>query len=320
MLHYDMKINVVISVHIDEIVPSESHGQRLDKYITDIRSIVRADVAQSIKNGHVMVNGLVISKCSHKVHTDDHVVAHIQQRILTSSLVVPQNYPLDIYYQDEHIVVLYKPKGLITHPGAGHQDGTLLNAIAYHFPQTQSVPKGGLVQRLDKDTSGLMVVALTVDAYQKLVDMMQKRRITRRYHALVWGRPPESMTIEAPLGRHKRDRRMRAVVVTGRTAVTVMRTLAYGVWGSLVECTLKTGRTHQIRVHMKHIGYPVCGDMLYGVQHPPLASPIGWSGQALHAKHLAFHHPIDEQPLSFEAPFPEGWDIWKNNLGVQYEG
>ena len=304
-------------VQIDYVVPDHAQGQRLDKVIAESQAETgRGEVAEAIKKGHICVNGVSVQKCAHKARSGDHITGTVCARISSAQEVLPQNIPLDIYYEDDAIVVLCKPRGLITHPGAGHAEGTLLNGILYRFPQTKYLPKGGLVQRLDKDTSGLMVVALTLASYTTLVQMMQNRRIKRVYEAMVWGRPPESAVIDAPLGRHKGDRRMRAVVINGRHALTYMQVLAYGVWGAVVECTLKTGRTHQIRVHMKHLMYPICGDTMYGFQHPPLAAPSGWRGQVLHAKHLAFHHPITEIPLQYTAPFPEGWGDWLGILGI----
>lgn len=311
----EMEIESIMLLTVD-IVLDETHQKlRLDNAVTKhLAGPGRAFIAEAIRSGKISVNGAVIKKCSHVVRTNDLIQGTVEVTATFITTVEPEDQPLDIYYVDEHILVLHKPRGLVTHPGSGNLGGTLLNAIHFHYPSTRDLPKGGLVQRLDKDTSGLMVVALSIEAYQNLIALMLKRRIKRQYEALVWGRPPQSAKIDAGIGRHPRDRRLRAIALTGRTAITQMETIAYGKWGAKVLCTLQTGRTHQIRVHMKHLGYPICGDEMYGMRHPSFENPEGWRGQVLHAKYLAFAHPITEAPLSFVAPVPAMWEIWEAKL------
>lgn len=302
-------------VQLDMMIDEVYHGCRLDNAVTKyLDGPGRAFIASAIRAGKISVNGEVVKKCSTSVHMNDVISGEIEVIPTFIAKVESEDIPLDVYYADEHILVLCKPRGLVTHPGAGNLNGTLLNGIHFHYPSTIDLPKGGLIQRLDKDTSGLMVVALSLQAYQVLVQLMLERRIKRQYEALVWGRPPQSATIEVAIGRHSHDRRMRSVVLTGRDAVTHMETLAYGKWGSRVLCTLQTGRTHQIRVHMKHLGYPICGDEMYGMRHPCFPNPPQWHGQVLHAKYLTFIHPISEEKLSFEAPLPDHWQMWEDRL------
>lgn len=293
---------------------------RLDSCITQLVPFSRVIVAEAIRGGLILVNGTPVTKCSYRVSIDEKITGMIQDPSEhLDDTCIPENVALDIYYEDSDMVVLHKPKGWVTHPGHGHPTGTLLNALVYHYPSMRGLPKHGLVQRLDKDTSGLMIVAISHAGYQALLSMMLSRKITRQYLALVWGRPPVEATIDAPLGRHAQDRTLRAITPTGRPAITHIQTLAYGKWGSKVLCTLETGRTHQIRVHMKHLGYPICGDLSYGLRHPPCRTPDHWTGQALHAHRLSLTHPFSGEFLDFQAPTPEGWASWEDLLELQYD-
>lgn len=304
-------------LQVDMVINQEQQAKRLDNVLTKyLDGPGRSFIAEAIRLGMIQVNGLEVRKCSYTVHLGDVVSGEVKVEATFVTKVFPEDIPLDVYYADEHILVLHKPRGLVTHPGNGNLNGTLLNGIHYYYPSTRDLPKGGLIQRLDKDTSGLMVVALTLASYQALVSLMLERRIKRQYVALVWGRPPQSITVDACIGRHSKDRRMRAVVAVGREAVTHVETQAYGKWGARVLCTLQTGRTHQIRVHMKYLGYPICGDEMYGMRHPSFESPDGWRGQVLHAKYLKFVHPITGDLLSFEAPVPDMWNVWEEQLMI----
>lgn len=302
-------------INVNLLEPQE--GVRLDVAITkNLENVTRGLVIEAIKSGGVTVNGIVV-KPSYLLKKND-IVSGCITVIEKIQTVKSENIPLDIYYADSDILVVCKPRGMVTHPGNGHQEGTLLNAVHYHYPSTINLPKGGLIQRLDKDTSGLMVIALSDISYQNLVQLMLERRIKRQYEALVWGRPVEKILIETSIGKHPKDHRMRAVTASGKEAITLVETIAYGKWGAKVLCTLSTGRTHQIRVHLQHIGYPICGDEMYGMRHPPFASPENWHGQALHSKYLTFIHPINGNLLKFEAPLPKGWDVWEKELELIY--
>ena len=217
---------------------------------------------------------------------------------------VPEEIPLEVLYEDDHLVVVNKPPGLVVHPAAGHARGTLVNALLARIPDLAGIGgklRPGIVHRLDKDTSGLIVVAKTETALTRLQSAMKRRKIQRVYLALAWGDLPKEGRVEAPIGRHPLHRKKMAVVEGGKPAVTHFRVLERFGRRVLLEVRLESGRTHQIRVHLAHRGTPVIGDKLYGVLHrgdPPM------DRQALHAHRLTFDHPATGQPLGFEAPPP----------------
>ena len=225
----------------------------------------------------------------------------------------PEAIDLDIVFEDDHLLVLDKPAGLVVHPGAGNPAGTLLNALLYRDPKLTQVPRAGIVHRLDKDTSGLLVVARSLPAQTALVAMLAARDIHRRYVAVVNGVPVAGGTVDAPLDRHPTDRLRRAVQEGGRPAVTHYRVREKFRAHALLQCELESGRTHQIRVHMAHAGWPLVGDPLYGrgLKLPRGATPRlaealrGFRRQALHAEHLAFAHPVTGEALAFDAEPPQ---------------
>jgi 23S rRNA pseudouridine1911/1915/1917 synthase len=219
----------------------------------------------------------------------------------------PQPLPLTVVFEDEAILVLDKPAGMVVHPGSGNRDGTLLNALLHHAPALAALPRAGIVHRLDKDTSGLLVVAKTPAAQTSLVRQLQSRSVKRDYLALVLGVPPRAGKVDAPVGRHPTMRTRMAVVATGRPAVTHYRVRCAGAGWSLVECSLETGRTHQIRVHFASIGHPLLGDPVYLGRAGGRAAPAAaqsFRRQALHAARLALAHPASAAPLQWETPPP----------------
>ncbi len=226
----------------------------------------------------------------------------------------PEAIALEIVHQDEHLLVLDKPAGLVVHPGAGNPAGTLLNALLHHDPQLAELPRAGIVHRLDKDTSGLMVVARKLPAMTALVDMLSRHEVERHYEAVVLGTMVSGGTVDAPIGRSQGDRLRQAVrdEEDGKHAVTHYRLRERFRAHSLLQCQLETGRTHQIRVHMAHVGHPLLGDPLYGggLKLPRGATPEliavmrGFRRQALHAERLAFTHPVGGEPLVFTADRP----------------
>ncbi len=226
--------------------------------------------------------------------------------------VLPQDMPLEVLASDPHFLVLDKPAGLVVHPAAGNRDGTLLNALLHHDPALAAIPRGGIVHRLDKDTTGVMVVARSLQAHASLVRQLQARSMRRVYEAVVCGAAPGDGTVDAPIGRNPRDRQRMAVVPSGRRAVSHYRVLRRFPHFSRLEVSLETGRTHQIRVHMQHVGMPLVGDPLYGRRTArrhdlPAAAreAIGrFPRQALHARTLSFEHPETGRAVSFEAPLP----------------
>ncbi len=222
----------------------------------------------------------------------------------------PQDIPLNIVYEDEHLIVIDKPSGLVVHPAAGNPDGTLQNALLHHCPGLDCLPRSGIVHRLDKDTTGLLVVAKTLKAHKSLVDQLQCRRVHREYRALVTGSLVAGGTVDAPVGRHPTQRTRMAVVSDGRPAVTHYQVLDRFPAHTLLAVRLETGRTHQIRVHMSHLRHPLVGDPLYagrprlpkGASAALTAALQGFPRQALHAIRLGFDHPETGEPVSWATP------------------
>ena len=234
---------------------------------------------------------------------------------------LPEAIPLAVVYEDDELIVIDKPAGLVVHPAAGHQDGTLLNALLYHVPDIANVPRAGIVHRLDKDTTGLMVVAKTLEAHTKLVAQLQARSVSRIYEAIVIGVITSGGTIDAPIGRHGVQRQKMAVVDAGKVAVSHYRVLERFRAHTHTRVKLETGRTHQIRVHMSHIGYPLVGDPVYGGRFriPPVASQTlvqtlrEFPRQALHARFLELDHPATGVRMKWESPLPEDF-LWLLSL------
>ncbi|MBC9824893.1 RluA family pseudouridine synthase [Carnobacterium inhibens] len=275
---------------------------RLDKVLSELMpSFTRSHIQQWIKEGHVTVNGETL-KANYKVQTEDHI--HIIEPELVSLEVLAEDIPIEIVYQDEDVVVVNKPQGMVVHPSAGHQTGTLVNALMYHINDLSGINgtiRPGIVHRIDKDTSGLLMVAKNDAAHEKLAAQLKDKTSLREYVALVHGViPHEKGTIDAPLGRSKQDRKKQDIIDDGRAAVTHFRVLERFKDFTLVSLKLETGRTHQIRVHMKYIGYPLAGDPVYGPR-----KTLEGKGQFLHAKTLGFKHPTTEEFLTFEAPLPK---------------
>lgn len=282
---------------------TEHAGQRLDRFLAGQASgLSRNALQQFIEQGMVQLNGKAAPK-SYKVHAGDRLVLEIPDPQPTQ--VQPQNIPLDIPYEDDDLLVVYKPKGMVVHPAPGNPDGTLVNALLYHCGASLSGIGGeirpGIVHRIDKDTSGLLVVAKNDAAHVSLSQQMAVHSIHRIYHTVVYGRVKEDGFVEAPIGRHKIDRKKMAVVQNGRYAYTGYNVLQQYKDFTYLSCKLKTGRTHQIRVHMASIGHPVAGDAVYG----PRAVIKSLQGQCLHAKTLGFVHPRTGEYMEFDSPLPE---------------
>ncbi|AEH48665.1 RluA family pseudouridine synthase [Parageobacillus thermoglucosidasius] len=288
----------IVRFHIDE----EYDNERIDKVIAALNEDwSRSKVQQWIKKQLVTVNDQHV-KANYKCSAGDIVVVRLPEP--EPLYVEPENIPLDIYYEDADVLVVNKPRGMVVHPAPGHMRGTLVNALLAHchdLSGINGVLRPGIVHRIDKDTSGLLMVAKNDMAHQALVDQLVKKTVTRKYKAIVHGVIPHDYgTIDAPIGRDKRDRKKMAVTEeNGKEAVTHFRVLERFRQYTFIECQLETGRTHQIRVHMKYIGYPLAGDPQYG---PKKTLPI--DGQALHAGVLGFSHPRTGEYLEFEAPLP----------------
>jgi 23S rRNA pseudouridine1911/1915/1917 synthase len=291
-------------------VGSDGHGQRLDKALSDgITGFSRSWLQQLVEQGEVSVNGRVCAKASSRLKAGDRLQVALRPPLQMSAFL-PEALPLQVIFEDAHLLVIDKPAGLVVHPAAGNWSGTLLNGLlAYHEAAAQ-LPRAGIVHRLDKDTSGLMVVGKTLTACDALVRQIAAREVHRLYLALVHGRlaGAAERTIQGYIARDPRNRLRMAAVREGssgaRDALTWVRCLDSGPTVSWVGCKLHTGRTHQIRVHLASIGHALVGDTLYG-GHPLL----GMNRQALHAHRLVLRHPVDRSVLRVESPLPP--DLWQ---------
>ncbi|AXG38176.1 RluA family pseudouridine synthase [Enterococcus gilvus] len=290
-----------------EVIVKEEKG-RIDKVLNErLTDYSRSQIQQWIKEQHVSINGKVI-KANYKVSAGDHVLIEIP--VPETLDLVPENMNLEIVYEDKDVVVVNKPQGMVVHPSAGHPNGTLVNGLLYQIKNLSTindVVRPGIVHRIDKDTSGLLMVAKNDRAHESLAQQLKDKTSLRKYVALVHGEiPHEKGRIEAPIGRSKVNRKMQAVIEGGKSAVTHFEVLKRFEGYTLIELQLETGRTHQIRVHMNYIGYPVAGDPLYGPK-----KTLKGNGQFLHAKLLGFEHPTTGENMVFEAPLPE---IFKKTL------
>lgn len=287
-------------------------GQRLDQAIAELfADFSRSRLKEWLLDGKVQVNGEVVTKPRTKVMGGEEIT--LQAELEDEERWEAQDIPLDIVYEDDDIIVINKPRDFVVHLGAGTPDGTVLNALLHHYPDIAEVPRAGIVHRLDKDTTGLMVVAKTVPAQTRLVRALQKRNITREYEAIAIGRMTAGGKVDQPIGRHSTKRTLMAVAPLGKPAVTHYRVAEHFREHTRIRLRLETGRTHQIRVHMSYLQHPLLGDTAYGgrARIPTGASQEltdmirGFDRQALHAVMLRFEHPITGEELEFHAPVPD---------------
>jgi 23S rRNA pseudouridine1911/1915/1917 synthase len=300
----------------EAIVPLAAAGRRFDQTLAEMfPDYSRSRLTAWVKAGAITLDG-VPAVPRHLLHGGERV--RLEAELETEVTSAPEDIALDIVYEDEHLLVMNKPAGLVVHPGAGNPAGTVLNALLHHDPKLAELPRGGIVHRLDKDTSGLMVVARTLAAQTALVEMLSEHTVERQYEAVVMGSLIAGGTVDAAIGRHMSDRLRQAVrdEEDGKHAVTHYRLRERFRAHTLIQCNLETGRTHQIRVHMGHIGHPLVGDPLYGggLKLPKRATPElvsalrGFRRQALHAERLSFEHPVTHDVLTFEAKRPDDMD------------
>jgi len=285
-------------------VPAELAGLRLDQALARLMPAhSRTRLKAWIDAGHVTVDGAPAAP-RHKLAGGESLVVREAER--TPADDAPEAIALAIVHEDDAILVVDKPPGLVVHPGAGNRSGTLLNALLHHAPRLASLPRAGIVHRLDKDTSGLLVVAKSAQAQTDLVRQLQARTVSRHYLALATGDIARNVVVDAPIGRHPVQRTTMAVVAAGKPARTHVDVLERHRIATLVRCRLETGRTHQIRVHLTSIGHPLVGDPVYGTKRKaelPAALAM-FSRQALHAAHLALTHPATRAPCAWDSPLP----------------
>ena len=284
-------------------IPLEMAGERLDKVLAgSLPDYSRNRLKAWVEAGAVMVDGKV-TKARYLLHGGESVKV-FPQEMPEQFAFNPEDIPLDVVYEDEDIIVVNKPPGLVVHPAAGNWSGTLLNGLLFYYPELKSLPRAGIVHRLDKDTSGLMVVARTPQAQTSLVRQLQERTVGRRYLAWVWGDAPSQGKVLASVGRDQRDRlKMSAGSPQGKPAATLFRRLAKGLVGesavALLECRLETGRTHQIRVHLESLGFPLVGDPVYRKKVPGAGKNLSFNRQALHAFALSLQHPVKHELMTW---------------------
>ena len=298
-------------IDMEEQVPEYLDGQRSDIIASDLfPDYSRSRLQAWIKEGSLKVDGQIVRPKDRLVTGQ---LLRLQAELDSQERWQPQDIPLSIVFEDEHMLVVDKPVGMVVHPAAGNPDGTLLNGVLHHAPETSQVPRAGIVHRIDKDTSGLLVVAKTVESQTSLVRQLQERSVKREYLCVAEGNFTAGSTIDAPVGRHPRSRLKMAVVASGKPAITHYRIEQRFFAHTLLRVQLETGRTHQIRVHMEHIRHPLVGDQLYGGR---AKIPAGISQdfrtylrafprQALHAAQLTLTHPFDGQLMCWQSALPE---------------
>ena len=293
------------------VVPDSAAGRRFDAVLAELfPEFSRSRLSEWIKSGDALLDGET-ARPRDTLRGGETV--QVQVVLETQTHAAPQDIPLNVLYEDDQVLVIDKPAGLVVHPGAGNPDGTLVNALLFRDPNLAAVPRAGVVHRLDKDTSGVMVVARTLQAQTALVEQLSARDVHRQYLAVVVGALVSGGTADAPIDRHPRDRLKMAVRDDGRDAVTHYRLRERFRAHTALECRLETGRTHQIRVHMAHLKSPIIGDPLYGgaLKLPKGATDTlvaelrGFKRQALHAETLEFLHPVSGEPVRASAPVPE---------------
>lgn len=295
-----------------EIVPTSCLGKRLDQTLAQMfPDYSRSRLKDWIVAGKVAINDTIITKAREKMYGGETIT--INAEIEADIRFEAQDIPLNIIYEDDDILVINKPAGFVVHPGAGNPDGTVLNALLHHCPELDLVPRAGIVHRLDKDTTGLMVVAKTIAAQTNLVESLQRREITREYEAVANGIMTAGGIVDEPIGRHATKRTHMAVTFSGRPSITHYRVMEKYRLHTRIRLRLETGRTHQIRVHMAHISHPLVGDPVYGgrPRPPKNATPQllellrKFKRQALHAAMLSLYHPITGEQMTWHAELPD---------------
>lgn len=306
---------------MDEIavcVGEEYSGTRLDKFLSDTTDYSRSFIQKLCTAGNIKDNRGAALNQKYRVKSGEIILLNVPEPEFLE--VLPEDIPLDIVYEDEYLIVVNKPQGMVVHPAPGNMSGTLVNALMYHCGESLSgiggVKRPGIVHRIDKDTSGLLVVAKTDEAHNGLTLQWHEKKPERKYLALVVGNIKEdNITVNKPIARSPKDRKRMAVVAGGREAVTHINVIERFSDYTLIECVLETGRTHQIRVHVKSLNHPILGDPLYGIKKEKFVL----SGQLLHAKTLGFTHPITGKEMRFDSLLPEHFEKVLDSLRKNYK-
>ena len=314
-------------IKLEALVPFAAAGARLDQVAAELfDNFSRSRLQQWIKSGDLLVDGKQYRPKDKLVGGEN---LTIDAMLEAEGVWEPESIKLDLTYEDDHILVLNKPAGLVVHPAAGNYTGTLLNGLIHHAPANENIPRAGIVHRLDKDTTGLMVVAKSLEAHHALIQQLQSRTVTREYQAVTHGVMTGGGTVDKPLGRHPQARTKMAVLdFGGKEAVTHYRVIKRFPHHTHIRVKLETGRTHQIRVHMSHVGYPLVGDMVYGGR---LRLPKGatfelqdmlrsFKRQALHAGKLGLIHPVSEEYMEWEVSPPDDFNALLATLKVDAKG
>ena len=300
-----------------EKIESIYHGEerlRIDVFTAQVADVTRSRAAKLIEDGYVLIDGKTASK-NDKLNNGSKVTVTLPDPV--SYDVKPENIPLDIVYEDDALIIVNKPRGMVVHPAAGNFDGTLVNALLFHckLSSINGSVRPGIVHRIDKDTSGLLVVAKTNAAHEALSLQLKERKALRKYQCIVNGNIKEDeFTVDKPIGRHPTDRKKMAIIASGRNAVTHIKVLQRFGQYTLLECTHETGRTHQIRVHLAYIGHSIVGDPVYGIKKEKYKT----DGQILHAKTLAFSHPTTGTLMQFDSELPPYFTEILNKIETDY--
>ncbi len=288
------------------VISPEFVGMRLDVFVSDWQNITRSAAQKLISNEFVTLNGSIPAK-NYKLRLGDEIECELPEPIPTDAL--PQDIPIEIVYEDNDLLVVNKPRGMVVHPAPGNPDGTLVNALLFHIKDLSGINgviRPGIVHRIDKNTSGLLIVAKNDAAHLSLAEQIKAHSFEREYRAILVGCPKnDNGTVDAPIGRSPKDRKKMAIVSGGRPARTHYSIVEHFNGFSYAALKLETGRTHQIRVHMSSLGHPVFGDETYGGGHSKLEMRMALGGQCLHAKSIAFSHPVTGEILRFDSELPE---------------
>lgn len=314
------------SIELRHTFDEKVYGKRLDLALSEVfEEFSRSRIQDWVKQGYVKVNDEVVTSNKHKMSGFE--LVEVNAVIKVAGEWKAQAITLNIVHEDDDLLVINKPAGLVVHPGAGNQDGTMVNALLHHVPDLQKLPRAGIIHRLDKETTGLLVVAKTIAAHTSLVEQLQNRAFTREYDALVNRVMVSGSSIDAPIGRHPTKRTAMAVIPDGRRAITHYRVAEKFLDHTHLKLRLETGRTHQIRVHMSHLKFPIIGDPLYSGRYrvptritPELKEKLsGFKRQALHASLLGLKHPATDEYVEWRAPMPSDMQALRDELVANRE-